>query len=45
MLEQALYKVPKKMGWFEVKSEEATDDFKEAKTLQTAGGSSSTLIN
>lgn len=30
MLEYALYKIPKKMGWFKVKSvEEADDDFKE----------------
>ena len=35
MLEQALYKVPKKMGWFEVKTVEAADDYTVAKTLET----------
>lgn len=37
MLEQALYKVPHKMGWFELseKEVELADNFAEPKTLET----------
>ena len=49
MLEYALYKIPKKMGWFKVKSvEEADDDFKEPNNINledTAPLNESGLLN